>query len=285
MGARRGIRPLVWILALAVLAGASYWSMRPPDLGTRESLNILLVGVEGVVTVQTAPAVPQESRPKASFIALLSLHPVRRSAHLLLIPGETPAPVDPADPLAPYDAGRTLMELVDGVGAATLASAVERILHVPVHHTARLDLLSLAQLVDRVGGLPVAGGGPGAAGAEPELLSGEEVVARVLLENYEDAAARLAVQVEIVRGGLAVLRAPSRPVHLKALFERAFRYFETDLDAERLYAVALHLYRIPEDRITIEVLPGRFEGGTYVVDLQAAAALAARVYDNKERPS
>lgn len=288
MASHRRLRWLPWAFAFAVALSVAYWSTLPPGLGTRESLNILFVGVEGVVTVESAPAVPEETRPKASAIMLMSLHPARRTAHLLLLPGEIPVPPDDDDPLAQYDDDRFLLELVDGVGAASLQQAVENLLNVPVHHTVRLDVLSLAQLVNRIGGLtimpPPLPDAHGAVAAQAHTLSGEGLVEYVGLDAHPDGASRLAAQAAVFTAGLRALRSPTRMVHFESLFEVGVRYFETDMEQRKLFAVARHLYEVPEERIQLEVVPGGFQGHAYVIDQAAVRTLVTRVYDNKERP-
>lgn len=282
-----------WIIPLLLVGFAAFRMWPRTYLNTNETLNVLIVGIEGVVTVETAPAVPDESRPVVSSLALLSIHPKHRSAHLLLIPTAIEVPADPTDPLAPYTEGRTLAELVDGVGAGSLSAAVGEILGVSIDAALRTDVLSMQTLVHREGGLelPVDIAALGldgvvgnaaepiqAAGVPTARFSGADVAAYVDPEAYEDGETLLAAQGAVFRAGLGVLRSMYRMVNLEALFERGHRYFETDLDHNVLLAVAKHLYTADPERIRLDALPGTFSGDRFHVDAEGVRELVERVY-------
>ncbi|NLN27219.1 MAG: hypothetical protein GX161_03295 [Firmicutes bacterium] len=286
-------RLLPWLIPLLLVGIAAYRMWPRSYLKADETLNMLIVGIEGVVTVESSPAVPDDSRPVVTSLALLSIHPRHRSVHLLLIPTQIQLPPDPDDPFAPYTEGRPLAELVDGIGAQSLIEAVEHILGAPVHAALRTDVLSLQTLVHREGGLelPVdiaAVGIEGVVGnaAEPvqgqsvptARFSGEEVAAYVDPDRYSDGETLLAAQGAVFRAGLQVIRSMYRMVNLEALFERGHRYFETELDRNVLLDVAKHLYTADPGRIWLDVLPGTFEGETFRIDTDAVRRLVERVY-------
>lgn len=287
-------RLLPWLIPLLLVGFAAFQMWPRSYLQANETLNMLIVGIEGVVTIDSSPAVPDESRPAVTSLALLSIHPRNRSVHLLLIPTELTAPPDRDGPLAPYSDGTTLSELVDGLGADSLIAALEQILDVPIDAALRTDVLSLQTLVHREGGLELpmdiaAVGLEGVVGNASEPVqpgdvptarfSGEEVVAYVDPDTYSDGATLLAAQGAVFRAGLNVIRSMYRMVNLEALFERGHRYFETDLDRNVLLDVAKHLYTADPDRIAMEALPGTFEDDGFHIDTEALRDLVERVYE------
>lgn len=286
---RRKARRRLWIIILVGFVLLGYYLLRPPALGTRESLNILIVGVDGVVAFEPSPAAPRESAPVAQAIGLLSLHPGERSAHLLLFPGHIPVPPDPDDPFAPYTEPRPLYELIDGLGAPSLIRYVEETLDVPVHHFVRIDSLSFVQLVDRVGGLRLPDGNvesPDLSELPAVPMSGEQV------HRYLQAARRgesrvpdIAAQAAVFQAALEAIRGHRRFIHVQHFLQFAQRHLETDIPAEKLLAISRHLFTIPGDKIRIEVVPGHMTGDRYTVDKEALAGIVARTYRNKVRPS
>src|SRR5690554_4758558 len=126
MAKERMKRLLPALVVPALLLAFTVYQMWPRTyLKANESLNMLVVGIEGIVTVDPGSAVSDGTLPTVSSLALLSIHPQHRSVHLLLIPTGIVVPPSPDDPLAPYIDGRPLSELVDGLGADTLAGAME----------------------------------------------------------------------------------------------------------------------------------------------------------------
>lgn len=283
MGARPRKISMLWMVLFVIIAivGYSFWPKN--ELGTKESLNILIVGIEGVVTASPSPATPQDTAPFASSIALLSIHPVQKTSHLLLIPGEIVVPPDPSDPFAEFTRGRRVESFVDAIGADSLIKEIERIMNVPVHGTLRTDLLSLRTMVSMVGGLTVpvtvsATGSSSAPTTQMTRLFGEDIVSFV--SDQSPGLARLENQARVYQAALAVVRATRRPVHLRGLFYDVYRHFETDMDDKTLFAVAQHLLSTDEERTKLELLPGNYQGEEYVVDTDALGALVSRVYDN-----
>lgn len=284
IGRNRSFRRRLVMLSVVLIVAIAYFFLRTPALGTREHLNILIVGIEGVVTFETTPSAPVESAPTAHSVALLSLHPKRRSAHLLLIPNDVLVPPDASDPLAAYDASQPLLYLVDGHGAESITLFLEDTLDVPVHHVVRIDSLSFMQLVDRVDGLAIDAEGvlteavaSYVPGREPK--TGAEIH-RLLQESaLESGPDRIEMQAAVYVAALGSIRRQKRLVHLEDLFQFARRHLETDLEAERLFAVAKHLYTIPADRIRLEVLPGRFIETGYEINADTLALLVERTYN------
>lgn len=282
------------VVVLLVVLVALYRWYGPTPLGTRESLNVLLIGIDGPVTAVPTPGANPDSAPTMDSVALLSVHPVRGTAHLLLIPGDLPVNAEAADLFVGAEERLQVRHLIDGRGASRLIAAVESLLDVPVHHYVRLDYLGFMRLVDRLGGLEidvaeafaehnVRGEVVGQVGVGRRRLSGRQAFDYVKVPAEPHAA--LARQEQVYAAVLGGLRGLLHRDRLHDLLRFGVGQVETDLDLGRLLAVGDILYQASDDRLRQELLPGRWENGLYVMDGPSVRRLVAATYQHRVSPS
>lgn len=192
-----------------------------------------------------------------------------------------------------WDEGDTLAAAYAEGGMAGLQRAVERLLHLPVHHKVRLDLTGFAALVDHIpGGVTV----PVRSTIVYRNAEGEEIFRLDPGRHTLDGRAALyflryrggdwtgevpralrqrdfarAMAETMLEGGLNVQE-------IRTLLTAAREYVETDLQLVQAVRMAEIVWRTDPERIDYMLLPGRAREGRWDPDEEVIHRLARRLW-------
>ncbi|MBO8142277.1 MAG: LCP family protein [Firmicutes bacterium] len=263
-------------LAAAVLATAAalgiwyYWNHRLAGLGTRESVNVLVMG---------------QSDEGVDALALAAFNPQTSAVAAVAVPPDTLV----AGPAGP----RQLRDVYEAGGEDALIAAVEELLSAPVHHTASVDFAGFVRLVDAVDGVPVEvetdivyrdGEGRVVFHLEPGMrrLSGEEALRylRYKADHLEDESRRVQRQWRFLTALAQEIGSTWDWRRVQEVLAVARTYVQTDMDLATITRLARFAWDARPGQDAVHVLPGRAQGGAWVPDPDQVRSLAARVFYN-----
>lgn len=154
----------------------------PEEYQTQGTINVLLLGLDNPEYGQT-DIQNQESRSDA--IVLLSLNPDKKTTKILNIPRDTRV----------YNSRNTLYDKINHAyvtgGPKLTVNLVEKLLDIPIHHYASVNMSGISTLIDQLGGLELTptltfgyGGSYFESGISQKMSGGE--VMNYMRMRYED---------------------------------------------------------------------------------------------------
>lgn len=239
-------------------------------LDHEESVNVLALGISDdavdAVTVVTF-------NPQAEIIAAVA------------VPADTGLGDAAGEP-------RLLRDVYAEEGLRAMVRAVEDILQVPIHHTVQVDFDGFVALVDLLDGVEVDveteivyrnGAGETVFQLEPGVhrLTGEEALLylRYKGDHLEDESRRVQRQWRFLTAVAHQAREKLDWRRVQGMITLAIRHVDTDLDvasATRLLQFAWHV----ESELALHLLPGRAQGGQWVLDPLQVRSLRESLFYN-----
>lgn len=260
----------VLILAIGAAAFWYLWDWRAARLGTEESVNVLVLGVD-------------EDGVDAVFVT--TFHPGDGAVAAVALPIDTRLPWSetPAHLRDTYDEG----------GDVSLRAAVERLLGVPLHHVVRVDFSGFVELVDLLQGVPVQvdtdvvyrdAEGQVVFELHPGVyrLAGEDALLYVRYkgDHLDDETRRVDRQLRFLEAVAREARGRFDWSAAQDLLRIVLDRVETDLDLVTLTRLARFALEVDEDAYAVHVLPGFATEDGWLVDENQVAALSDRLFHN-----
>lgn len=210
-----------------------------PAIGPTEHTSLLILGVDSIAS--SAPALKAVwivqlagMAPRAYLLGLppaaLARHPVygeRRLSELYSLDRQADA------------GGRLFLEALAQIGAA------------PIDATITIDSRTLVNLIDRLGGAPLAGGPSGEAGS----LDGPGALGFLLGAGPDDPVGQLELQAALIEAMLAAARARGEQFVLSAYLDLIAVTGRADLSRPELEALLRPLLPLSAAEIIVAPIP------------------------------
>ena len=122
----------------------------PKAWNSKERVNILLMGID-------QRDGEKDKGYRTDTMIVLTIDPISHEAGLLSVPRDTWVEIPDYDYFDRINTANTIGDTKDypGGGSALARKAVERLLGVPIHYTARLNFTAFETLIDAIGGIEI----------------------------------------------------------------------------------------------------------------------------------
>jgi LCP family protein required for cell wall assembly len=256
---------LVLVLMVSAWLGYRYW-LRLGVLGD-ESTNIVLIGVDTPIWEQAQgkestteyPSAFEQYGYKADAILIGTIHPLRKSFHLLALPSDLLVTL-------PDGSKGKLNAVFAGGGVPAVERVVEELLEVPIHYYVLVDYDGFTRLVDAIGGVEVDIKAPICYYDEGEIVFElEEGIQRLLgpealryvryRRGTESDLRRLERQQEFIAGLTDQLLEAATIIRLPRLARYLEELVETNLPWEDGLRMATVLMRRQARAVDVNTLP------------------------------